>query len=113
MQRLELSGAGRPIYGSLGVKGLVFLRRISWFNLVKEVNFYNDLRNSQGSTLSLDFNIHPVVYLSTFNVNRVSNEVFLYQASYGIRSSFVCNFNKSAYIICPGNSSILITVQEQ
>jgi len=81
--------------------------------LVKEMNFYNDLRNSQGSTLSLDFNFHPVVYLSAFNIHRVPNESLLYQNSYGIRSSFICNFNKSAYITCPVNSSTFITVQER
>jgi len=27
MQRLEVSGAERPLYGSLGVKGLTFWRR--------------------------------------------------------------------------------------
>ena len=32
MQRLEVSGAVRPLYGSLGVKGLIFLGRlVSWF----------------------------------------------------------------------------------
>jgi len=32
MQRLEVSGAVRPLYGSLGVKGLTFWRRNYSFN---------------------------------------------------------------------------------
>jgi len=32
MQRLEVSGAVRHIYGSLGVKGLTFWCRIYYFN---------------------------------------------------------------------------------
>jgi len=93
-----------------GASCLTFLRRMSCFKLVKEVNFYNYLRNSQGSTLSLDFNFYSVVYLSAFNMHRVPNVALLYQKSYGIRSSFICNFRS---LICPENSSTFITVQER
>jgi hypothetical protein len=90
-----------------GALCLTFLRRISGFKLVKKVKFYNDLRNFQGSTLSLDFNFYSVVYLSAFNMHRVPNEDLLYQNSYGIRSS---NFKST---ICPENSSTFITVQKR
>jgi len=113
--RVTLQYFALKVRGVVFVQGtscLIFLRRISCLKLVKDVSFYNDFRNCQGSTISLDFNFYSVVYLSAFNIHRVPNEALLYQNSYGIRSSFICNFNKSAYIICPGNSSTFTTVRE-
>ena len=46
MQRLEVSGAVRPIYGSLGVKGLIPLKFIAKLSKVLPENFENRTRRN-------------------------------------------------------------------
>ena len=39
MQRLEVSGAVRPIYGSLGVKRLIIMKSCKWFGMVLHLSY--------------------------------------------------------------------------
>jgi len=36
MQRLEVSGAVRPLYRSLGVKGLIFVKKKNLYNMTHQ-----------------------------------------------------------------------------
>ena len=42
MKRLEVSGAVRPIYGSLGVKELILVKSTSVFSVQWELNFITE-----------------------------------------------------------------------
>jgi hypothetical protein len=52
MQRLEVSGAVRPLYGSLGVRGLTFWRRNDFF-LILAQPAYKMLIIQEPNTLEL------------------------------------------------------------
>ena len=46
MQRLELSGAVRPIYGSLGVKRLKYKKGDSTYTNLKRIQYAEDIQGS-------------------------------------------------------------------
>ena len=45
MQRLEVSGAVRPLYGSLGVKGLTKVILLCWHHALHAARLWNNLVN--------------------------------------------------------------------
>ena len=57
MQRLEVRGAVRPLYGSLGVKGLTFWRR-NYFFLILAHTVYKMWIIQEPNTLELWNKLH-------------------------------------------------------
>jgi len=61
MQRLEVSGAVRPIYGSLGVKRLIYLITVYFNVLVINKNFIIRYFNSYCKRNGIPLSAHLIV----------------------------------------------------
>jgi len=80
MQRLEVSGVARPLYGSLGVNGLTFWRRNYFFNF--STPFIENVNNT-GTKHARIMNTNCILKRKTWRVYTV----------FKIFSTYICRIN--------------------
>jgi len=88
MQRLEVSGAVRPIYGSLGVKRLIFYK-VVWFSCLPFTFFSSVRKHTQLSTAN---DVSQMLYQSiTFIFKHLCGIVILKSCVRGLYTSICGN----------------------
>jgi len=65
MQRLEVSGAVRPLQGSIGVKGLNIVTNFSW-NKFLHTQTVNTLAHTKDDTAAVTIKASHCYYIITF-----------------------------------------------